>query len=102
MDRDRRWDRVKRAYDAIVHGNGEHADDPVAAVRARYAAGETDEFVQPTVIGDPAAGRIRAGDVAIFFNFRPDRARELTRALVDPGFAEFERAPRRRCRSWCR
>ncbi len=91
MDRDRRWDRIERAYDAIVHGKGERADDPVAAVRARYAAGETDEFIQPIVIGDPAAGRIRAGDVAIFFNFRPDRARELTRALVDPGFSEFER-----------
>ena len=72
-------------------------------MQARYAAGETDEFIQPIVIGDPAAGRIRAGDVAIFFNFRPDRARELTRALVDPGFAEFDRgATRRRCRSWCR
>ena len=91
MDRDGRFDRVKRAYDAIVHGVGERADDPVAAVRARYEAGETDEFIEPIVIGDPARGRIRAGDTAIFFNFRPDRARELTRALTDPGFAEFDR-----------
>jgi 2,3-bisphosphoglycerate-independent phosphoglycerate mutase len=93
MDRDRRWDRVARAYDAIVHGKGERADDPVAAVKARYEAGETDEFIQPIVIGDPAAGRVRADDAVIFFNFRPDRARELTRALVDPGFSEFDRGP---------
>jgi 2,3-bisphosphoglycerate-independent phosphoglycerate mutase len=93
MDRDRRFDRVKRAYDAIVHGVGERADDPVAAVRARYAAGETDEFIEPIVIGDPARGRIRAGDTAICFNFRPDRARELTRALIDPGFDGFSRGP---------
>jgi 2,3-bisphosphoglycerate-independent phosphoglycerate mutase len=91
MDRDRRWDRIARAYDAIVHGRGDRADDPVAAVRARYDAGETDEFIQPIVIGDPAEGRIRADDAVIFFNFRPDRARELTRALVDPGFSEFDR-----------
>ena len=93
MDRDRRFDRVKRAYDAMVHGIGARADEPVAALRERYAAGETDEFIQPIVIGDPAHGRIRAGDVAIFFNFRPDRARELSRALIDPAFAEFDRGP---------
>jgi 2,3-bisphosphoglycerate-independent phosphoglycerate mutase len=91
MDRDRRYDRVKRAYDAIVHGVGAQAGDAVAAVRARYEAGETDEFIQPIVIGDPAQGRIRAGDAAIFFNFRPDRARELSWALTAPGFAEFDR-----------
>ena len=62
----------------------------MAAVRARYEAGETDEFIQPIVIGDPGSGRIREGDAAIFFNFRPDRARELTRALVDPRFSEFD------------
>jgi 2,3-bisphosphoglycerate-independent phosphoglycerate mutase len=93
MDRDRRFDRVKRAYDAIVHGIGERADDAVAAVRARYEAGETDEFIEPIVIGDPAQGRIRSGDTVICFNFRPDRARELTRALIDPGFDEFDRGP---------
>ena len=60
MDRDRRWDRTKRAYDAIVHGVGARADDAAAAVRASYEAGVTDEFVEPVVIGDPAAGRVAA------------------------------------------
>jgi 2,3-bisphosphoglycerate-independent phosphoglycerate mutase len=91
MDRDRRWDRVKRAYDAIVHGEGVRAANAGDAVRASYEAGVTDEFIEPVVIGDPSQGRIRSGDVAIFFNFRPDRARELTRALIEPGFAEFDR-----------
>jgi 2,3-bisphosphoglycerate-independent phosphoglycerate mutase len=93
MDRDRRWDRVKRAYDAIVHGQGESADSAVDALRAAYAAGVTDEFVAPTVIGDPHSGRIGGDDAVIFFNFRPDRARELTRALIEPGFDEFDRGP---------
>jgi 2,3-bisphosphoglycerate-independent phosphoglycerate mutase len=62
-------------------------------VRASYEHGVTDEFVEPVVIGDPAAGRVRSGDSAIFFNFRPDRARELTRALIEPDFAEFDRGP---------
>jgi 2,3-bisphosphoglycerate-independent phosphoglycerate mutase len=140
MDRDRRWPRVKLAYDAIVHGEpaplGSDPDDfsgsPVAAdsdsgppssapadeplttsaadrmpvattghaasavdaIRAAYERGETDEFVRPTLVG--AEGRIRDGDAILFFNFRPDRARELTRALADPDFAEFDRgdAPR--------
>ena len=91
MDRDRRWDRVKRAYDAIVHGQGEFAGSAVAALRAAYAAGVTDEFIPPTVIGDPRVGRIQADDAVIFFNFRPDRARELTRSLIEPGFDEFDR-----------
>ena len=91
MDRDRRWDRVKRAYDAIVHGQGEFAGSAVAALRAAYAAGVTDEFIPPTVIGDPRVGRIHADDAVIFFNFRPDRARELTRSLIEPGFDEFDR-----------
>ena len=93
MDRDRRWDRVKRAYDAIVHGEGGRADDAVAAVKASYAREVTDEFVEPVVIGDPAAGRIRADDVAIFFNFRPDRARELSWALTKADFDGFDRGP---------
>jgi 2,3-bisphosphoglycerate-independent phosphoglycerate mutase len=111
MDRDRRWPRVQLAYDAIVHGTpaplgGDpddfpaggpatpHADSAVAAVRAAYERGETDEFVRPTLVGEE--GRIRDGDAVLFFNFRPDRARELTRALAEPGFAEFDRgaAPR--------
>jgi 2,3-bisphosphoglycerate-independent phosphoglycerate mutase len=93
MDRDTRWDRTKRAYDAIVHGTGERADDAAEAVRQSYERGVTDEFVEPTVIGDPAAGRIRAEDVAIFFNFRPDRARQLTRALTERDFDRFDRGP---------
>ena len=93
MDRDRRWDRAKRAYDAIVHGVGARADDAVEAVRASYAAGVTDEFIEPIVIGDPVRGRIRSGDAAVFFNFRPDRARELSRALTKPGFDGFDRGP---------
>jgi 2,3-bisphosphoglycerate-independent phosphoglycerate mutase len=93
MDRDNRWDRTRRAYDAIVHGVGEHVQDAAAAVRSSYERGVTDEFVEPVVIGDPASGRIRSADVAVFFNFRPDRARQLTRALIEPGFAEFDRGP---------
>ena len=93
MDRDRRWDRTKRAYDALVHGVGEQTDDPVAAVRASYERGVTDEFVEPLVVGDPAQGRIAAGDTVICFNFRPDRMRQIVHALIDPGFAEFDRGP---------
>jgi 2,3-bisphosphoglycerate-independent phosphoglycerate mutase len=91
MDRDRRWQRTKAAYDAIVHGAGRRADSAVEAIRASYAAGVTDEFVEPWVIGDPADGRVRDGDGLIFWNFRPDRARQLTRALSEPGFDEFDR-----------
>jgi 2,3-bisphosphoglycerate-independent phosphoglycerate mutase len=93
MDRDNRWERTKRAYDAIVHGLGETTDDPVEAVRASYARGVTDEFIEPIVVGDPGRGRIRTGDAAVFFNFRPDRARQLFRALYEPDFAEFDRGP---------
>jgi 2,3-bisphosphoglycerate-independent phosphoglycerate mutase len=93
MDRDRRWERAKRAYDAIVHGVGARADDAVEAVRASYAAGVTDEFIEPVVIGDPAHGRIRSGDAAVFFNFRPDRARELSWALTKREFDGFDRGP---------
>ncbi|HEY1277164.1 MAG TPA: 2,3-bisphosphoglycerate-independent phosphoglycerate mutase [Thermoleophilaceae bacterium] len=96
MDRDKRWDRTKLAWDALVHGESEvpHADTGEAAVRAAYERDETDEFIKPTIVGDE--GRIRDGDVVVFFNFRPDRARELTRALGEPDFAEFDRgeAPR--------
>ena len=93
MDRDRRWDRTKRAYDAMVYGVGERADDPAAAVRASYERGVTDEFVEPIVIGDPADGRVRSQDAVIFFNFRPDRCRQLFRAFLDPAFDEFDRGP---------
>lgn len=93
MDRDKRWERVKRAYDAIVLGRGVTADTAAEAMEQSYAKNETDEFVQPTVImngGQPVA-RIKAGDSVIFFNFRPDRTRELTRALIEPDFDGFVR-----------
>jgi 2,3-bisphosphoglycerate-independent phosphoglycerate mutase len=91
MDRDTRWERTQAAYDAMVHGRGvaPRAASGVEAVRAAYERDETDEFIQPTVVGEEA--RIRDGDVALFFNFRPDRARQMTRALAEPGFAEFDR-----------
>ncbi len=87
MDRDKRWERVERAYNALVLGQGVRAKDPVAAVRASYEHGLTDEFIEPIVIVDEhnePAGRIRDGDAAVFFNFRADRAREISRALTDP------------------
>jgi 2,3-bisphosphoglycerate-independent phosphoglycerate mutase len=85
MDRDRRWDRTRLAYDAIVHGEaeGRHAESGEGAVRAAYERGETDEFIKPTLVG--AEGRIRDGDSVVFFNFRPDRARQLTQALHEEG-----------------
>jgi 2,3-bisphosphoglycerate-independent phosphoglycerate mutase len=95
MDRDRRWDRTKLAWDGLVHGRAEfRANSGEAAARAAYARGETDEFIKPTLVGDD--GRIRSGDSVVFFNFRPDRARQLTRALGEPDFSEFDRgeAPR--------
>ncbi len=90
MDRDTRWERTKLAYDAIVHGRGLHAASAGEAVEASYARDETDEFVKPTVIGDYDGAA--EGDVAIFFNFRPDRARQMSRALAEPGFDEFPRS----------
>ncbi len=89
MDRDNRWDRVERAYAAMVYGQAPVEPDPVEAVQKSYAAGVTDEFVEP-VICTPGA-EIKAGDSIIFFNFRPDRAREITRAFVDERFEGFER-----------
>ncbi|HSK62562.1 MAG TPA: 2,3-bisphosphoglycerate-independent phosphoglycerate mutase [Pyrinomonadaceae bacterium] len=93
MDRDKRWERTKRAYDLLVLGAGRVATDPVTAVRQSYEQGVTDEFVEPIVIVRKTAesvATIKEGDGVIFFNFRPDRARQLTRALVVPGFNEFE------------
>jgi 2,3-bisphosphoglycerate-independent phosphoglycerate mutase len=87
MDRDTRWERVKLAYDAIVHARGQHAASAAEAIESSYEHGDTDEFVRPTVIGDYDGAA--PGDVAIFVNFRPDRARELTRALAEPAFDEF-------------
>ena len=89
MDRDNRWERVEKAYDAMVNGRGTHEADPVKVMADSYAAGVTDEFVVPTVC-DPA-GTIGAEDSVVFINFRPDRAREITRSLVDPEFAGFAR-----------
>jgi 2,3-bisphosphoglycerate-independent phosphoglycerate mutase len=83
MDRDKRWERTQLALDAIVKGEAEFsADSAEEAVRAAYERGETDEFIKPTVVG-AEEGKLRAGDKAIFFNFRPDRARQLTEALGD-------------------
>ena len=89
MDRDKRWDRVAVAYDAIVNGEGKTATTAKAAVEASYADDVSDEFVVPTVIDK--AGTIQDGDAVLFCNFRPDRARQLTRALTDPAFDGFER-----------
>ena len=84
MDRDRRWERTQRALDAIVDGAGVEADDPIEAIRASYERGVTDEFVEPVVLrGRP---RLESGDTAVFFNFRPDRARQLTEKLLAAGF----------------
>jgi 2,3-bisphosphoglycerate-independent phosphoglycerate mutase len=90
MDRDKRWERTQRAYDMLVHGRAEHhADSAVEAVRAAYERDETDEFIEPTTVGEEAC--IRPGDSVIAFNFRPDRMREITRALAEPGFDEVDR-----------
>lgn len=96
MDRDNRWDRVEMAYQALTKGVGVKGTDAAAAVQASYDDGKTDEFVLPTVIekdGKPAA-TIQDKDSVIFFNFRPDRAREITRAFCDPEFTGFEREKR--------
>ena len=85
MDRDKRWERVQRAYDMLVHASAPfHADSGEQAVADAYRRGETDEFVEPTLVGEEAA--IRPGDSVIAFNFRPDRMREITRALAEPDF----------------
>ena len=91
MDRDNNWDRVEKAYAAMVYGEGVKAADPVQAVADSYANDKTDEFVLPTVIeadGKPVA-TVKANDSVIFFNFRPDRAREITRAFCDDEFKGF-------------
>ena len=89
MDRDNRWDRVEKAYNAMAKGEGETAADPVEALRASYAKEVYDEQFVPTVLD--ADGRVKDGDAAIFFNFRPDRARELAKAFVLPDFDKFPR-----------
>lgn len=98
MDRDNRWDRVEKAYRAMVYGEGRLASDPLIAVKQSYDLGVTDEFIDPIVIidgnGEPA-GRVRSGDSVIFFNYRADRARQLTRAFSGRNFDGFRREPLR-------
>ena len=89
MDRDKRWERLQRAYDAIACGEAPFNPDPAAAVQNSYDAGVTDEFVEPVVCTKDAA--VCEGDSVIFFNFRPERAREITRCFVDPAFTDVER-----------
>src|SRR6185503_7694874 len=92
MDRDKRWERIEPAYRMLVHGEGERATDPLAAIRASYERNVTDEFVEPIVMtredGVPVA-TIQDGDSVVFFNFRADRARQITSALAVPGFDDF-------------
>ena len=89
MDRDFAWDRVEKAYAAFVYGEGIQNSDPVKAMEESYAKDVTDEFIVPTVVNKD--GMIKAGDSVVSFNFRPDRARQFTRTLVDPDFDGFER-----------
>lgn len=92
MDRDKRWERTERAYKMLINGEGERATDPIAAIRKSYERKVTDEFVEPVVMttsdGNPVA-TIQDGDSVIFFNFRADRARQITSALAVPGFDDF-------------
>jgi 2,3-bisphosphoglycerate-independent phosphoglycerate mutase len=92
MDRDKRWERTERAYNLLVNATGERVIDPVEAIKRSYERGISDEFVEPIVVeretGEPVA-TIQDGDSVIFFNFRPDRARQITRALTEPGFGGF-------------
>ena len=92
MDRDKRWERVQKAYDALTLGQGHLAETAQAAIAAGYARNEGDEFVLPTILGSPDKGRVRSGDAVLFFNFRTDRARQLTDAFVGKDFTGFPRA----------
>lgn len=92
MDRDKRWNRIQKAYDAMVNGIGEKATSAITAIESSYQKEIFDEFVEPTVLcnGDNPVATISKNDSVIFFNFRPDRAREITRVLVDKDFSDFE------------
>ncbi len=92
MDRDKRWQRIEKSYNAMVKGIGEKASSAISAIESSYQKEVFDEFVEPTVIcnGDTEVAKIEENDSVIFFNFRPDRAREITRTLVDKDFKEFE------------
>ncbi len=104
MDRDKRWERTKFGYDLLVHGAGEHITNPVEAIRQKYEQGITDEFITPLVvideIGEPLA-TIQDGDAVMFFNYRADRARQITRALTEPNFEGFETPNRPRVSFLC-
>ncbi len=91
MDRDNRWDRVEKAYNALLFGEGEKAANSDEAIKSSYAKDVTDEFVEPTITNSDADSRIKDNDAIIFFNYRPDRARELTRAVTFEKFDGFER-----------
>ena len=102
MDRDQRWDRVAQAYDLLVDGRAPYtAATAQAGLDAAYARGENDEFVKATAIvgSDGRPATMNDGDVVVFMNFRADRARQMTRALTDPAFAGFPRAPRAEARA---
>src|SRR5437588_3754115 len=97
MDRDKRWDRIERAYKLLVNGEGERTNNPLAAIRKSYERNVTDEFVEPIVCmreNGASVGKIENGDSIIFFNFRADRARQITSALAVPGFSDFPVANR--------
>lgn len=96
MDRDKNWNRVQMAYNALTKGEGVHCESATAAIQASYDDGKTDEFVMPTVVTENGApvGAIKTGDSVIFYNFRPDRAREMTRAFCDETFDGFDRGER--------
>ena len=92
MDRDKRWQRVEKAYNALVNGIGEKATSAISSIESSYQKEVFDEFIEPTVImnGENPVATIEKNDSIIFFNFRPDRAREITRTLVDKEFKDFE------------
>ncbi|MBS4760747.1 MAG: 2,3-bisphosphoglycerate-independent phosphoglycerate mutase [Clostridium sp.] len=95
MDRDNRWERVEKAYNALLFGEGEKAENSAEAIKASYEKDVTDEFVEPTVTNADSDSRIKDNDAVIFFNYRPDRAREITRAMTFENFDGFERKARR-------
>ena len=97
MDRDKRWERVKKAYDLLIDGKGEPTENYAASLEKSYVAGVTDEFIEPLVTTDPNGnpiGKIREGDVVICFNFRTDRCREITQVLTQESFPDFDMEPR--------
>ncbi|MFA7241005.1 MAG: 2,3-bisphosphoglycerate-independent phosphoglycerate mutase [Sulfuricellaceae bacterium] len=104
MDRDKRWERVKQAYDMLTLGQAEYvAEDAMQGLQAAYLRGEHDEFVKPTLIKPPGGApvRIQDGDAVVFMNYRADRAREITSAFIDPDFAGFERSAYPKLATYC-